>query len=53
MSFYSPEYRSAIDKLARYGQARDRLQDREPRQVILTDDEALSILDVLRTENRA
>ena len=47
MKFYSPEYRSVVDKLERFGKARDRLWDREPRQVVLTDDEALAVLDVL------
>jgi hypothetical protein len=45
--FYSPEYKSAVDKLERYGMARNRVEDREIRQVILTDDEALAVLDVL------
>jgi hypothetical protein len=40
---------NAIEKLSRYGPARNRNVDREPRQVMLTDDEALALLDVLRT----
>jgi hypothetical protein len=43
--FFSPEYHRAIEKLERYGMARDRLQDRRVRRVILSDDEAVAVLD--------
>lgn len=41
---------SAIDKLARYGPARDRGRDHAPRQVVLTDDEAVALLERLRAD---
>ena len=42
----NPELRSAMDKLLRYGLARDRTTDREPRAVTLTDDEAAALVDL-------
>ena len=44
---YSPTFREAVEKLERYGMARDRVTDREVRTFTLTDDEAISLLDVL------
>lgn len=44
----TPEYRSARDKLIRYGFARDRTTEKEFRTVTLTDDEALALLMVLQ-----
>lgn len=35
---------SAKEKLRRFGGARNRLTDRQPREVVITDDEAIAIL---------
>lgn len=36
-----------IDRLTRYGTARNRAVDREPRTITITDDEAVALLDAL------
>lgn len=41
---------SAISKLDRFGRARDRAIDPEPREVVLTDDEAAALYRLLETE---
>lgn len=45
-SFPGPE--DVVDRLHRYGSARDRTVDREPRVVTITDDEALALAIHLR-----
>jgi len=41
------DLQSAVDKLNRYGLARDRATDPDPRIVTLTDDEAMAVLIVV------
>ena len=43
----SPTFRDAVEKLERFGPARDRMTDREVRTFELTDDEALALLEAL------
>lgn len=43
---------TAIDKLARFGSARNRTTDREVRYVTLTDDEALAVLERIDATHR-
>jgi hypothetical protein len=45
-----PALTSALDKLTRYGYARDRSIEREPREVTLTDDEALALLAAMEPD---
>lgn len=40
---------AAIERLERYGRARDRETEREPRQVTISDDEAVAIADALES----
>lgn len=43
------DLQNALSKLKEFGLARDRRIDREPRKVIITDDEAVAILEFLET----
>jgi hypothetical protein len=43
---------SALDKLQRFGPARDRRADLETRSVVITDDEAVALLDYIRELQR-
>lgn len=41
------QFQSALATLRRFAPARNRLTDREPRTVMLTDDEALALLEFI------
>lgn len=40
----------ALDKLRRYAAARNRAADKEPRTIVLSDDEALALLDAIESQ---
>ena len=51
-SLYDSLLSSAVDKLTRYGTARDRGIEHEPREVTLTDDEAIAVLTAIALSPR-
>lgn len=52
MDVQADDLHEALRKLRTYGPVRDRTTDREPREVILTDDEALALLRCLDQQQK-